>query len=278
MEKILVTTDLSVNSKPGIRFAMQLAEQRDAELIVLHVFYVLKATSWSAETYNHYVKKTKENLEEELAAFLRSIQRATNVPKIKCQVALKHNTNVVTEVMAFAKENDCAYICISTRGAGIIKKIFGTHTSDLITHSPIPVISVPNKWRLKPINKVSYATDLMDYDAELKKVVAFAQPVKAKVDMLYLTRLNEILPDKELIEKSLKKETGYRVNVSCKRINIENTVLEEIDDVLELNKTSVLVLFTHQHRKFLDRVVFPGNAEQYCFYGKVPLLTFNKEK
>lgn len=37
MEKVLVTTDLSVNSLAGLRFAIQLATQRNLELLFLHV-------------------------------------------------------------------------------------------------------------------------------------------------------------------------------------------------------------------------------------------------
>jgi len=277
MEKILVTTDLSVNSKAGIRFAMELAKQRKAELIVLHVFHVLKATSWSAEKYQYYIQRTEENISQELSSFIKGVRRAPNIAKGDYKIALLHTLDTVPGIISYAKQHGCAYICISTRGAGAVKKIFGTHTSDLITHSPIPVISVPSNWRLTPVKWVLYATDLKDYAVELKKVVAFAGRLKARLEMLHLIYTDEIIPDKKLAEKSLKAEVHYPVSVNYKKINIENTILEEIDSVMEKVKPSVLVLFTHQNRSMIDRILFPSVAEEYCFSGKTPLLTFNKK-
>lgn len=276
MEKILVTTDLSVNSKPGIRFAMQLAKQRKAELIILHVFYVFKETSWSIKRYEDYIQRTREKLYKGLSSLMKSIRRASNIPKVAFQMELVHGMDTVKAIMSYAKDQDCAYICISTRGAGVIKKLFGTHTSELIIRSSIPVITIPKKWRLKPLKKVLYAADLKQYAEELRKVVAFASPIRAGVNMLHLIRTEETLPDRKLVEESLQKGVRYKVNVEYKKIGIENTVLEEIDEVIEEQSPSVLVLFTHQNRSFIDRILFPGNAEEYCFYGKVPLLTFNK--
>jgi nucleotide-binding universal stress UspA family protein len=271
MEKILVTTDLSANSKPGIRFAMQLAKQRNAELIILHVFYVLKATSWSDTTYKTYFKRTEKKLQKDLASFMRAIKRAPNTPKVSYRIELEHAMDTVESILAYAEKEAITYLCISTRGAGMIKKLFGTHTSNLIRRSDLPVIAVPKTWRLKPIEKVLYAADFKGYTRELREVVAFATPMKARIDMLHLIRTDETIR-----EIKLEKEFENKVHVEYKKINIENTVLEGIDEVVKDRKPSVVVFFTHQNRSLMDRILFPGNAEEYCFYSKVPLLTFHK--
>ncbi|MBL0235932.1 MAG: universal stress protein [Saprospiraceae bacterium] len=49
MNKILATTDLSTNSKAGLRFAMQLADQLKCELIFYYAIEVLKPISWSSQ-------------------------------------------------------------------------------------------------------------------------------------------------------------------------------------------------------------------------------------
>jgi len=271
MEKILVTTDFSTNSKPGIRFAMQLAKQRNAELIILHVFYVLKATSWSDTTYQTYFQRTEKKLQQDLASFMRAFKRAPNVPNVDFRVQLMHGIDTVESILVYAEKEAVSYICISTRGAGMIKKLFGTNTSDLIRHSDLPVIAVPKNWRLKPIEKVLYAADFKGYTRELRKVVAFAGPINARVDMLHLIRTDEAVPDIRL-----SKEFNDKVSVEYKQIDMESTILEGIDEVIKDQKPSVVVFFTHQNRSLMDRILFPGNAEEYCFYGNIPLLTFPK--
>ena len=76
------------------------------------------------------------------------------------------------------KNKGIDYICISTRGAGKFKKIFGTNTGNLITKSEVPVLAVPQNYKVADVKSVLYATDLRNYTAEIKKVVAFAQPLK----------------------------------------------------------------------------------------------------
>ena len=56
MTKILVTTDLSANSKAGIRFAAQLALKTGADLVFYNVIGVMKPTSWSDKKYKSYAE------------------------------------------------------------------------------------------------------------------------------------------------------------------------------------------------------------------------------
>ncbi|MCQ6959182.1 universal stress protein [Mucilaginibacter aquariorum] len=278
MEKILVTTDLSLNSKSGIRFAMRLAEQRNAELIVLHVFAVSRSASWTSGKYKEHIAQQKEEQAKRLAAFTRHIERTSKIFKLRYRILAEHGMDTVACILRCTRRYRATFICISTHGARAIKKMFGTHTSELILQSAIPVITVPSNWRQKAFSKILYATDMTDYHRELKKVVAFARPVKATVTMLHLLYKDQPIPDDDMAEKTLAKEAHYPVKLMYRKMNIENTIIEEIDDVIAVIKPSILVLFTHQDRSAFDRMLFPGIAEEYCFCGNIPLLTFKKSR
>ena len=62
MDKILVTTDFSSNSKAGLRFAIQLASQHKYELTFFHSYYIMKPTSWNDETSAAYEKSEAEKM------------------------------------------------------------------------------------------------------------------------------------------------------------------------------------------------------------------------
>jgi hypothetical protein len=47
MQKILVTTDYSTNSKAGVRFAIQFASQSPAEIIFYHVHEGVADNNWN---------------------------------------------------------------------------------------------------------------------------------------------------------------------------------------------------------------------------------------
>jgi len=276
MEKILVTTDQSDNSKPALRFAIKLAKQRKAELIILHVYHLLKPFNWTDFAFEQYGDTFRKKTISELTSFIEDIYHGIHESEIHHQLVLVSNIDVVEGIMQYATQHDCSYICISTRGAGVLTKIFGTHTAKLITHSHIPVLCIPSSYHLKEIKHILYASDMTDYERELTTVVAFARPIQASVEMMHIAYPADFAFDEELMEATLKKKTDYEVTLHNRKRDITNPLLEDIDDAIKSSKPSLLVLFTHQSRSMFEKLFYPSNAADYSFYGKIPLLTFNK--
>jgi nucleotide-binding universal stress UspA family protein len=274
MEKILVTTDQSTNSKAAIRFAIKLARQRKAELIILHVYHLLKPFKWSDHAFAAYTDTFRKKTVEELTAFIAGTYHEIHETEISYQLVLVSNIDVADGIMDYASKHNCSYICISTRGAGTLTKIFGTHTAKLISRSAVPVLCIPSSYHLKEIKHILYASDMTDYENELKKVVDFARPIHASIEMMHISYPYEFAFDKELVEAALQKKTDYKVSILTPERDITRTLLEDIDKALKLDKPSLLVLFTHQSR--FEKLFLPSNAVDYSFYGKTPLLTFNK--
>lgn len=278
MEKILVTTDQSANSKAAIRFAIQLSKKRKAELIILHVYHLLKPFKWSDHAFEQYTTAFREKTTDELKAFIAEIYKAMAEPEISYQLVLVSNVDVVDGIRDYASRHDCAYICISTRGAGTLKKIFGTHTAKLISSSAVPVLCIPSAYHLKELKHILYASDMTDYESELKKVVAFARPLQATVAMMHIAYPYAFAFDKELAEATLKKKTAYPVSLLSPERDITRTLLEDIDHAVKSDQPSLLVLFTHQSRSMFEKLLFPSTAEEYSFYSSIPMLTFNKQE
>lgn len=276
MEKILVTTDQSDNSKSALRFAIKLAKERKAELIILHIYHLLKPFNWTDHAFEQYGDNFRKKTITELTSFITGIYHDIHETEINHQLVLVSNVDVVDGIMQYATKHDCSYICISTRGASELTKIFGTHTASLITHSTIPVLCIPSIYHLKELKHILYASDMTDYERELAKVVAFARPINASVEMMHISYPFEFAFDKELMEASLKKKANYKVTILNRKRDITNALLEDIDDAIKFSKPSLLVLFTHQSRSMFEKLFHPSNAEEYSFYGKLPLLTFNK--
>ena len=75
MDKILVTTDFSPNSKAGLRFAIQLATQHKYELTFFHSYYILKPTSWNDATSAAYEKAEADGIQLKLNQFVESVYK-----------------------------------------------------------------------------------------------------------------------------------------------------------------------------------------------------------
>ncbi|WP_222537007.1 universal stress protein [Pedobacter polysacchareus] len=277
METIIVTTDQSANSKSAIRFAINMARTRKAKLVVLHVYHVLRPSIWSENAYQVYKHSFVNQIRKEITVFIKKIVRSLNLSDMSFELITIDHTDVTEGILKFTAQHPCDYICISTRGAGTVKKIFGTHSSKLITHSRVPVICIPSGYRNRPCKRVLYATDMNDYETEFSRLIDFVKPFNAKLRMLHVASSNEFVADSVLAEKRIQEKLSYKVEVINREWNISHPILKDIGAEVKRYKPSLIAFFTHQKRSFLAQLVLPSNAAEYSFYGRVPMISFKKE-
>ncbi len=278
MKKILATTDFSPASKAGIRFAMQLAKQTKGTVIVFHAMGLPKPTRWDDNKYDAYVKAELQKAHARLVRFIDSIGRQSGFATKAVQAVVTEGWQVDRAVIDYATHIRANFICMSTRGAGILKKMLGTNASTMLTTSPIPVIVVPKTYRVSPISHILYSTDLNNLQGEMKKVLAFAKPLKAKVSIYhydYLLPLNEA---KMKLEKIAFKHRARNVKFHFRKLNIENTLAHHLQKDIRNSRPSLVALFTKQNRGWYDRLFLSSKSAEISFNTKTPLLVFRKQE
>ena len=179
-------------------------------------------------------------------------------------------------IMEYAADNKFDLICISTRGAGTIERFLGTNTGNLINHSDVPVIAVPHKYKSKAVTSIMYASDLANLEKELKNVVGFAKPLKAKVELLHFTSPLETIIDPEIIKVAVKRFSKYDIKLNIKNTDLVKTLVSNIEAALKKSKPSMLIMFTEQNRSLFQKLFLSGKSAAYSFETTVPLLVFNK--
>ncbi len=279
MKKILVPTDFSVNSKSGIRFAVNWANQKKMELVFMHVLHILKAAQWSDSYFEEYVEKEEKLCKTKFEKFIADIYRNMNVDPGKHSFVTIQGISADLTIMAYCEKNpDIDYICMSTRGAGKFKKIFGTNTGNLITKSNVPVLAVPGKYRVAPVKSILYAADFLNYSEELKKVVDFALPFKAKIAVLHFTWPYEIILDEKTVEATLKKEYKYNLEICFEKNDADHSLIENLQKQISVRKPSVVAMFTNQERTLFQKIFLSSKTEELSFELTTPLLVFKKIK
>ncbi|MEO6949432.1 MAG: universal stress protein [Ginsengibacter sp.] len=277
MKKILVPTDFSPGSKSGVQFAIHWASQQNIELIFVHVHYILRATSWSDAHFEKYAMQETKLYNTKIEKFIADMYTEMKVKPGKYTTVIIEGINADISIDDYCTKNPgFDYICISTRGAGRIKKIFGTNTGNLITKSAVPVLAVPKNYKVAAITSVMYATDLRNYTEELKKVVAFAQPLKTEVEVVHFTWPDEITFDEKTIEAAFKREFKYGLKLHFEKNDGTRSIVENLEKQIKLKQPSVVIMFTNQQRTFFQKLFLPSKAENLSFDAKVPLLVFNK--
>jgi nucleotide-binding universal stress UspA family protein len=277
MKKILVTTDFSSNSKAGIRFAIQMASQQECELTFFHSYYIMKPTSWGEKTFTSYEHHEATKIKAKLEKFVSSVYVSMGLLPGKINHVIISSFVTDANIMKYAKEKDFDFICISRRGDGKMKKIFGTNTSNLILQSAVPVIAVPNTYKQAKIESVLYATDLSDLEKEMKKVVEFAGHFGANIEILHLNYPSDIVYNSKIIENIIHKFPKSHIKYSLENINLLYNLVANLQSVIKKHKPSVLVMFTDQKQGFFQKLFLSSSTAEYSLNSSVPLLVYPKK-
>ncbi len=276
MKKILVTTDFSDKSKAGLFFAIQLASQNKCSLTFFHAFHILTPTAWNFTRMEAYEKEQTEIIRQKLVLFVEKIYKGLDITAAKIKCVITQSPMPQSSIMEYAQENKFDFICISTRGAGKVERILGTNTGNLINQSAVPVIAVPYKYKSAPIASILYVSDLAHLKKEIIKIVAFARPLKAKIELLHLTSVMENSDQLKDIETAVKKIAFYHISFNLTNRNPDETLISDIETTIKKRKPSMMIMFTEQNRNWFEKIFLSSKSAEYSFNAKVPLLVFNK--
>jgi len=275
VEKILVTTDFSDHSKSGLRFAIQLAEQNNYHLTFFNVHHLQTPSAWDAVRMDKYQDEQKKMIHTKLTHFVEKIYATLHKEPEHIQYAVELSVLPESTILEYAEENNYDYICISTRGKGVLKKFLGTITSTLINQSKVPVIVIPHDHKTGEIKSVLYSSDLENYENEIAKVVSFVKPLGGFIELLNFTSETITIENLEILEKRIKKIANYPVSIHIADKK-EDDLVKAIESAVKKAKPSVLVMFTQQNRNWFENIFFAGNSAEFSFHTKVPLLVFRK--
>ena len=276
MKKILVTTDFSDKSKAGLLFAIQLAAQNKYDLTFFHVYHILTPTAWNFVQIEKYEKEQVEIIQDKLNVFVEEIYRSLLLSKSNKKCVIKSAVFPQSVIMEYAAENKFDFICISTRGAGKLERFLGTNTANLINHSDVPVIAVPYNYKKSKITSILYASDLTNFEKEIKSVVAFAKPLKSTIELLHFTSPLETIIDPKVIEIAVKKLSKFEVKLNIKNTDFVKSMVANIETAIKKTKPSIVIMFTEQNRSLFQKIFLSSKSAEYSFNAKVLLLVFNK--
>lgn len=277
MKKILVTTDFSTNSKSGIRFALQFASQTKCDLVFYHIFEGVEKNEWNTLSVNKKEKSTHDIQLEKLVKLVTTVCKDSGIVFKKLKCIVETGIDVNSMINTFVKKNNIDYICISSRGGGVINKLLGTNTSALIQNSVAPVIVVPKNYRSKLIDNIMYSSDLSNLKEELVSVKKIAKSLSAEVNVYHYDYLLNVDDVKAKLDKIAQKHTAKGINFHMKKMDIENTLSFQLQKDIAKSKTSLVVLFTKQNKSWYNRLFVRQNTKEVIFETKTPLLILKRK-
>jgi len=277
MLKILATTDFSSNSKAGIRFAIQLASQQACEITFFHSYHIMKPSIWDARRFTSYEKSETIKIKNKLEKFVAAIYKALDTKPDKVHYVISCSFVIDSNIIKYATDHQLDLICISRRGEGKLKKIFGTNTTNLIQRSEVPVIAVPHNYKRSKIKSVLYASDLANLKHEMDKTVAFAKPLGASIELLHLNYPSDASDNMKTIEEVIKKYPKTGISYRLENIDLIYNLITNLENIIKKTKPSILVMFTDQDLDFFEKLFLSSSTAEFSLRASVPLLVFKKE-
>lgn len=275
-QKILVTTDLSKSSRAGLRFAIQLASQQGSKLIFYHVLHTPMPTRWSREQYKRFIDEQIAETNDKLRRFVSAVYRQMKLTVKNPECIVEFNPFVDSAIIEYAISRKVAFICMSTRGAGVMKRILGTNTSAVLSRSPVPVLAVPHDYRRSRLSHILYASDLTALSDELKQVKRFADSSKSKLSVIHYGSALEPVELKRNVARLEKHFRSGDVKFHLEEYDLKHSMPDNLKEAVRKFKPSLLAVFTKQDKGVLARIFPQSNAEKLSFDSRKPLLVFPK--
>ena len=276
MKKILVTTDLSHNSKPAVRFAIQLASQAGYELTFLYVNTSFIVDPFSAVTFVGLPEPDTKVQEQSLKNFIHTLYRQTSNKPEKVNYIAENKLDVNQAILDCAGRIKADYICMSTRGGGLVNKLLGSHTNKILHDSPVPVFVVPRHYRIKQLSTVLYPSDIENINIELPLIKKFAAPFDAPITVYHY----DYFTDQDEINKKLNKiEHKYKSDQVCfqfKKLNPEVSLLRHLQIDIMKTKPSIITMFAKEDRSWFEQLFQSIKTSEKGFDTRTPMLVFRK--
>jgi nucleotide-binding universal stress UspA family protein len=155
IKKILYATDLSKNSVYAYRYAMDMAEKYDSEIVILHVIEPIppQVKHYVSIYVNEAKWEEKIKIEQEMAIdqikkHLQEFCKRETQDNPRCLLLvskiLVQPGHPVEEILKAADEEACEVIILGTHGKGFLKQTFlGSVARSVLDRARKPVFIIP---------------------------------------------------------------------------------------------------------------------------------------
>jgi nucleotide-binding universal stress UspA family protein len=275
MKKILVPTDFSDCAGKAFQYAVQVAGKTGAEIILLHVFHLLK---YPFADKKELVKEYNRIKVSELSTALQRLKDEIKDKTVKITPSLSDG-EVVDSILAASKTHDVDLMVMGTLGiTGLKTLIFGTNTAAVIKESSIPVITIPYNYELKEIKDILIAVNNNNEDIKIfEPVFILSQVFSAKIKIVVFS--DEDAEAVELVENStVAMQIQRNLRKQFSETEIEKVHLcgydfyLSIHEYIEEKEMDLLVMITYK-RTFLQNLFNFSMTRKMANHTRIPLMS-----
>jgi nucleotide-binding universal stress UspA family protein len=285
MQQILVPVDFSATSLKALRFALHQFQPVDAEISIMHHASILELAPDSAFT-GLYVPPPTDQLEytrKELNRFTDKALKGYEKkwPKENIRQLIIPGIGSPDTIVETQKKQKADLIIMGSTGASGLKKWFvGSVAAKVIELSTVPVLVIPQYYKLKQVRKIGYASDLHNIQKDLEHLKPISEVLHAGIAMFHV---EPVFPSNGAFKKfnaekevSALKQRYNLPDLSYQLIKTrnENDLFAGIAQFRRKSKPDILAVITHK-RNWMGKIVNPSQTRTLAYQSKLPLLAIH---
>jgi len=277
MKTIIVPTDFSPVAINAMNYAVDLAQQIDASIMLLHVYQI-------PVTYNNSdiplpfmdIGELERINKERLADLKREVEHiSAGDLKIVAEVRLGE---LVDELKAICLSAQPFAVVMGTKGAGFVERLLvGSSTLSAMKHLPCPVLVIPPGASFKGIQKMGFASDFRK-DLQSTPAGFIKDWVKMFGAVLSVVHVDEDKkPGTVVAVEQNASSHPLLAELSPQYVVIENPDVESaIHEFAETNNLDLLIVMPRKHR-LLDSLFQKSHTKDLAFHSHIPILSIHEE-
>lgn len=287
IKKILVPIDFSSFSLNAAKYAINVAKQKNAELMLVHAYFnpvvnplyydnAYAFPSNVADALQEIEERAKEgmiDMKEKLNAYIKekAIENVTVTDRLVGGIA-------EDAILELVEKGQFDLIVIGAKGKAMSGQWYGSVTAKIMEKAKIPVLAIPEKSTYKDttFKRIMYATDFDKSDGiAIRKLLNIARPLEVYIHVAHIDTTKENPFINYDLSHFKEKFVGpvEDVGMDFDLIKSKN-LLEGIEKYIEEKDIDIISLTTHK-RNLITALFRPSVAKELLFQIKVPLLVFH---
>ncbi len=289
INKILIPVDFSSYSLNAACYAAQVAQQKGAEITLIHVYFNPITNPIS---YDHFysfpanVAETLSEIIENANQLMKEFGEKLNAFNVEHELStIRMKTEVIggiaeEAILDFAESGCYDMIVVGIRGKDSSENWFGSFMAEIINKSSIPVLAIPGlaSYKKSMFKRLMYATNFDKSDGNaIRKLIEIAKPLETHISIVHIDETS----DNPFINYDLAHfKEKYVGNVGQVEMDFDLIINKNrsrgIENYIIDNKIDVIAVTSHK-RNIITSLFRPSLTKELLFRLDIPMLIFHPE-
>lgn len=282
MKTILVPTDFSVSAQNAAYYALHMARDLSADMMLCHAFTVPAQVAdqpldWPLYEYETMQASTVKQLElfaGKLKAELKNDPEGKGafLPALSCASEVGALSDLIHKLVKDTQQN--MVVMGMTGMSAVVRFFLGSVSQQLINHAQVPVLLIPPHTKFVPIKRIAFATDFSDQDvAVIRSLTVLA--AKYDADLVITHVKDEWEDERQMLQKEHLLLDRLITKINYSKFYMRRIASTDIDEGLEILSSEYkinVVVMVHKKASFLHRILVGSHSQALAKRIHIPLM------